>query len=170
MSAAPELRIHRSSVTKGLKLFDADRLRWLDDAAAVGPLVALRMGPVKLFVVTDAEVARTMLVAEGPSWTRPPAARVAVRMGVGENLFTQTDKAWARLQPDVAPAFRKKALEQRLAGIPALIDDEVQAIPHDTTIDLELAMGRIALRLAAWVLLGEELDRTRGGRARASSA
>ncbi len=160
MSTAPELRVHRS-ITKALRLFDADRLRWLDEAAAIGPVVALRMGPVKTWVVTDPEVARTMLVTDSSSWTRPPATLAPIRVGVGENLFTQSDKAWAELQPSVAPAFRKKALQQRLGDIDALIDDEVGAIPHDTTIDLELAMGRIALSLAAWVLLGEQLDRTR---------
>ena len=56
MSTAPAVRVHRS-LTKGLKLFDADRLRWLDEAAALGPVVALRMGPVKTWVITDAEVA-----------------------------------------------------------------------------------------------------------------
>jgi cytochrome P450 len=160
MRVAPELKIHRS-ITKALKLFDADRFRWLDEAAAIGPLVALRMGPVKTWVVTDAELARTMLVADGSSWMRAPATLTPIRVGVGENLFTQSDKAWARLQPSVAPAFRKKALEARLSEIDALIDDVVQSIPTDTTVDLELAMGRMALILAAWVLLGEPLDATR---------
>jgi hypothetical protein len=49
MGSAPELGIHRS-LTKSLRLFDADRLRWLDEAAALGPLVALRMGPVKTWL------------------------------------------------------------------------------------------------------------------------
>src|SRR5262249_47566517 len=71
------------------------------------------------------------------------------------------DKNWTRLQPSVAPAFRRKALESRLADIGALIDAEVTAIPLDTTIDLELAMGRIGLTLAAWVLLGERIDSAR---------
>ena len=157
---APELKIHRS-ITKALAIFDADRLRWLDEAAAAGPLVALRMGPVRTWVVTDPDVARTMLVSDSASWMRPPATLAPLRVGVGENLFTQPDKAWAQLQPHVAPAFRRKALEARLADIRPLIDDEVRAIPLDTTIDLELAMGRVALTLAAWVLLGERLDRTR---------
>lgn len=160
MRAAPQLRVHRS-VTKGLKLFDTDRLRWLDEAAAIGPLVALRMGPVTTWVVTDAEVARTMLVPEGSSWQRPPALAVPIRIGVGENLFTQSDKAWARLQPAVAPSFRKKALDARLAEIDAIVDDLVNAIPTTATVDLELAMGRIALTLAAWVMLGDHLDATR---------
>jgi cytochrome P450 len=157
---APDVRIHRS-LTKALRLFDADRLRWLDEAAAIGPLVALRMGPVKTWVVTDPDVARSMLVTESSSWTRPPATLVPIRVGVGENLFTQSDKAWAKVQPWVAPAFRRKALEPRLADLDALIRDEVEAIPRDEEVDLERATGRIALRLAAWVLLGEELDPTR---------
>jgi cytochrome P450 len=92
---------------------------------------------------------------------RPPALAVPIRIGVGENLFTQSDKAWARLQPAVAPTFRKKALEARLADIDAIVDDLVNAIPTTETVDLELAMGRIALTLAAWVMLGDHLDATR---------
>jgi cytochrome P450 len=160
MGSPPELKVHRS-IVKALKLFNADRLRWLDEAADAGPLVALRLGPVKAWVVTDPDIARTMLVTESSSWMRPPASTVPIRMGVGENLFTQSDKAWAELQPSVAPAFRKKAIDPRLAEIDALIDDEVQQIPRDTTIDLELAMGRVALCVAAWVLLGERLDSDR---------
>src|SRR4029077_11361776 len=90
-----------------------------------------------------------------------PALLAPIRVGFGENLFTQPDKTWMQLQPSVAPAFRKKALESRLADLDALIQSEVDAIPCDATIDLELAMGRIALRAAAWVLLGEELDQAR---------
>ncbi len=160
MSVVPELKVHRS-VVKGLKLFDADRLRWLDEAAAMGPLVVLRMGPVKTFVVTDADLARTMLLPEGSSWMRPPALAVPIRTGVGENLFTQSDKAWARLQPDVAPWFRKKALEARLTDLDTIVADLVNAIPTGATVDLELAMGQIALTLAAWVMLGDRLSATR---------
>jgi enediyne biosynthesis protein E7 len=160
MSAAPELKVP-GFITKALKLVDADRLRWLDEAATAGPVVALRIGPVRNWIVTDPDAAKAILVTDGSTWTRPPATLAPIRMGVGENLFTQSDKAWAQVQPLVAPAFRKKALEQRLADIDALIDDEVGQIPRDTTIDLEVAMGRMALRLAAWVLLGEQLDPTR---------
>ena len=37
----------------------------------------------------------------------------------------------------------------------------MNAIPTTATVDLELAMGRIALTLAAWVMLGDHLDATR---------
>ncbi len=160
MVSTPSIRVHRS-VTKALKLFDADRLRWLDEAAALGPLVALRMGPINVWVVTDADAARTTLLTDAASWMRPPATLAPIRLAVGENLFTQADKNWAKVQPLVAPAFRRKALDARLGSVDALVDDEVSTIPLDTDVDLERVTGRIALRLAAWVLLGEELDHAR---------
>ena len=160
MATAPSIKVDRS-IRKSLRLFDADRFRWLDEAAALGPLVALRMGPINVWVVTDPDAARSMLVSDADSWTRPPATLVPIRVGVGENLFTQSDKNWAKLQPSVAPAFRRKALEARLAAMGALVESEVAAIPIDAPVDLELAMGRIGLTLAAWILLGERLDSAR---------
>jgi cytochrome P450 len=160
MSTTPEVRVHRS-ILKALRLFDADRLRWLDEAAALGPLTALRFGPVRTWVITDPEAARTMLMSEGDSWRRPPSAVTPIRIGVGENLFTQADKAWTLLQPELSTSFRKKALEPRISAMHSLIEDEVAAIPLDSDFDVELVMGRIALVLAAWVLFGEHLDRTR---------
>jgi cytochrome P450 len=160
MQTPPELTIDRS-LTKALKKFDANRLHWLDEAAAMGKLVALRMGPVKVWVVTDPEVARTMLVGDADAWIRPPATLVPVRLAVGENLFSQPDKRWAQVQPAVAPAFRRKALESRLAELGAIVDDDISAIPVGEGIEFSALMERIALRCAAWVLLGEELDAAR---------
>jgi len=159
-ASLPELQVDRSAL-KALRRFDEDRLGWLDRATALGPVVAMRMGPLRTFVVTDPDVARTMLVTESGSWTRPPATVVPIRLAIGENLFTQADKAWGLLQPAVAPSLRKRALEDRLADIDGLIEREVDAIQLDTVVDLELAMGRIALVLAAWVMFGETLDRGR---------
>ena len=119
------------------------------------------MGPVKVWVVSDAEVAGRCSLPKARRGSGRPRRSRPYGSAVGENLFTQSDKAWAESQPLVAPAFRKKALDPRLAEMNALIEDEVAAIPHNTTIDLELTMGRIALILAAWVLLGEQLDRSR---------
>jgi cytochrome P450 len=102
-----------------------------------------------------------MLVGEAGAWRRPPTAVAPIRIGLGENLFTQSDRNWARLQPAVAPTLRRKTFEARLARVDAIVDEEVRAFPTGATIDLDLAMSRIALRLAAWVLLGDELTAAR---------
>jgi cytochrome P450 len=160
VTSLPELQVDRSPL-KALRRFDADRLGWLDRATALGPVVAMRMGPIRTWVVTDPDVARSMLVTDAAAWTRPPATVVPIRLAIGENLFTQADKAWALLQPEVAPSLRKRALDARLADLDSLIAREVEAIPLDTTVDLELAMGRIALVLAGWVMFGDVIDGAR---------
>jgi cytochrome P450 len=160
MRSAPTVRIDRS-IRRALSVFDADRLHWLDTAAKLGPLAGLRFGPTTAWVLSDADAARTMLVTDGDAWTRPPATRVPIRLGVGENLFTQTDKAWALLQPQIAPPFRKRALDARLAELDGLVEEEVASLPTGEQLDLDAAMGGIALIVAAWVLLGEHLTRSR---------
>jgi len=81
-AALPELKLHRSPIG-GLRRFDADRLGWLDRTAALGPVAAMRRGPIRTWVITDPDVARTMLVTESAAWMRPPGtvlpARGAVR-------------------------------------------------------------------------------------------
>ncbi len=157
MPHIPVVRIDRS-LLKALRAFSEDRLRWLDEAAALGPVAGLRFGPSTVFVVTDAELARTMLVTDGEIWTRPPAMRLPVRIGVGENIFTQSDKTWVRTQPLVAPAFRGRALASRLDGLDEIIDAQLSRVARDEEVDLELLMGQLALVIAAWVFLGDQLD------------
>src|ERR1700730_8289261 len=137
MTSPPALRVHRS-LRKSLRLLGADRLGWLDQAASMGPLVALQMGPLKAWVISDPGLARSILVTDSGSWTRPPTLVRPTRVAGGENLFNQGEPAWARLQPLLAPGFRKAALERRLAGIDALIAEQVAAIPLEQTVDLEL--------------------------------
>ena len=51
--AVPQLRMSRSAL-KAVRIFNADRLRWLDEAASLGPLVRLSFGPfVCVWVLSD---------------------------------------------------------------------------------------------------------------------
>ncbi len=156
----PAVQINRSFF-RSLRAFDANRLLWFDTAAAAGPVTQLRFGRVKTWVVTDPAVAKQMLIADGASWERPPAAYVPIRLGIGENLFTQTDASWALLQPDVAPAFRRRALEQRLGSMGEIMDETLRAWSDGQFIDVELETGALALQLAAWVLFGDRLELSR---------
>ncbi|HEY7134094.1 MAG TPA: cytochrome P450 [Acidimicrobiia bacterium] len=157
-SGAPTLQVDRS-LRRALRRFDEDRLRWLDDAAALGPVAGLRLGPVTAWVVTDPSLARTILIAESARWRRPPALVTPIRVGVGQNLFTQSDRAWEHVQPVLAPVFRAKSLAGSLASLSDVLRDEVRAVPHDVDVDVMALMQRIVLIAASWVLFGERLDR-----------
>ena len=75
--------------------------------------------------------------------------RYPVRLGVGENIFTQSDRAWSWSQPIVAPAFRGRVLASRLEAIGDLVDGGASpAVALDEEMDLELLMGRLALVIA----------------------
>ena len=145
VTTAPKLRVDRSP-RRALQRFDADRLGWLDQAAAAGPVAGLQMGFLTTWVVTDPEIARTMLVTESGSWARPSTLLASIRTGIGENLFTQSEKHWARLQPAVAPSFRKKALEARLAGLAprllGLANVNDQVIPPGGVLNLLQGLHR----------------------------
>jgi cytochrome P450 len=153
----PTLQIDRS-LRRALRTFDRDRLRWFDEAAALGPLVALKLGPAKAWVVTDSDLARTVLVTEADRWVRPSSAVVPIRLAIGENLFTQSDEHWATIQPSLSPAFRKKTLNPRLAELPDLIAHHASTIRPGEVTDLEALTNRIALAVAARVLFDDHLD------------
>lgn len=158
---APVLRTDRSA-RKAARIFNQDRLRWLDEAQSLGPFVRLRFGRfLSVWVLSDAETAHDVLIASAASWRRPPALMTPIRMAGGENLFTLPDRAWSGLQPAVSPELRKRALEPRLATLPELVSAEMAALPMETTIDLDQAMARLTMIVAAWVLFGKHLDRSR---------
>jgi cytochrome P450 len=157
-SDAPTLRIDRS-LRRALRRFEEDRLRWLDEASALGPLAGLQLGPATAWVVTDPALARRMLIAESAHWRRPPVLTTPIRLGVGENLFTESDRKWRQIQPVLAPTFRAKNLEPSLASLNDLLRDEVRATAYDVGINVMAIMQRIVLIGASWVLFGERLDR-----------
>lgn len=156
----PRIVIHKLTTT-ALKLFNGDRLRWLDEAAEAGPVSALQLGRSLVYVITDADTARAMLIGNADRWSRPPSSRFPLRLAVGDNLFTASEKVWKLVQPHLAPSFRRSAMTERLDAIDQLIATEISALPYDTVLDLDLAMARITLVVAAWVLLGEHLERAR---------
>lgn len=159
MDDVPTIRIDRS-VRRSLSMFSEDRLGWLDRAAALGPLSALQFGRASVFVVTDVEVARAVLVTDR-AWTRPPSQRVPVALAVGENLFSASDRKWAQVQPAIAPAFRRRALAAPLEGLDELLAAQIDSIPTGEDIDLGAAMARLAFIAAAWVMLGDRVDASR---------
>src|SRR5437588_5643842 len=87
----PVLRSDRS-VTRSVRLYNADRLRWTDEAAEVGPIVRLGFGPIiPTLILTDSEAARSVLVGDAGSWRRSAATITPIRVAAGDNLFTQPD-------------------------------------------------------------------------------
>jgi len=160
LDTLPTLRVGRW-LFKALDVYNADRLTWMEKACGLGPLVRLLVGPVMLLVISDPDVARTILIGDAQRWRRTPATTIASRLAAGENLFTQGQRSWAKLQPALAPTFRKRSLEPRLAELDGLVAEEIAALSFDVPVDLDQAMGRIAMVVASRALFGQRLSRDR---------
>jgi cytochrome P450 len=160
MPSAPIVRVDRS-IRRGLRAFDADRFRWLDEAAALGPVTGLRFGPVNAWVVSDAALARRMLIAESDRWVRSSQQVVPTRMAVGENLFTRPDRSWKRVQPKLAAHFRSSSLASALDDLDGLLADEVRDIPQHSAVNMTAVLHRISLTAAARVMFGDRLGASR---------
>jgi cytochrome P450 len=160
MRSAPIVRVDRS-IRRGLRAFSADRFRWLDEAAALGPVVGLRFGPVNAWVVSDASLARRMLIGDADQWVRSAQQVVPSRIAVGENLFTRTDRSWRRVQPNLAPHFRSRNLASVLSDLDGLLADEVKTIPQHSDVNMTVLLHRVSLTASAWVMFGDRLGASR---------
>jgi cytochrome P450 len=155
-AAVPVVRIP-GSARKAAAVFSEDRFGWNDRACELGPLSQIQIGPFRAWIITDPDIAREMLVTDSTNWIRPSTARTPIRLGVGENLFTQSEKAWAVTQPTLSPAFRKRSLEPRLAQMPGLIDRELASVRSGESVDVVALTGRMAMSIASTVLFGFDL-------------
>jgi cytochrome P450 len=158
--AIPVVRIP-GSARKASATFNRDRLVWNDRAAALGPLSQLQIGPFKAWIITDPIIAREMVVSDSANWFRPATARTPIRLGIGENLFTQSEQAWAAMEPTLSPSFRKRSLEPRLADMPVIIDRVLTEVRPGEPTDVVSLTGRLALVLAAKILFGFDLSTKR---------
>ncbi len=160
MTHAPRIVVHRS-LRKALDLFNQDRFGWLDRVAVTGPIVEMQLGRAKVWVVTDAAVARQVLLTDEANWLRPSYFRIPTRQAIGDNLFTLSEQRWRLIGPVLSSHFRTPAFEARLSHAAAMIADDVEAWPMDTRIDLDQATSRLALRAASWMLFGDDLSSDR---------
>jgi hypothetical protein len=78
------------SIRRAHAAFDADRLRWLDEAAALAPIAGLRFGPATTWVLSDSGADRTMTTATALSWALVHGASNA---GEWARLRTEPDRA-----------------------------------------------------------------------------
>lgn len=160
MMQPPKVVVDRS-FRRGLSTFNDDRLRWLDEAASIGPLVGLEFGRTTAWVLTDVELARRVLITEAASFVRPLNFTRPTRMAIGDNLFTQSQEQYGEIGSLLSRQLHGEAVMGRADEARSLIIDDVSGWPTGVSIDLEDATSRLALRAACVLLFGVELDHER---------
>jgi cytochrome P450 len=152
-----KLTIDRS-FRRGLAAFNQDRLQWLDEAAALGPLVGVRFGRVTAWVLTDVELARRVLITESAAFVRSLNFRRPTSMAIGKNLFTESQNQWEVIDPHLSPQLHGAAVTRRLDKARSMIVEDVSHWPTGVPIDLDEATSRLVLRAACLLLFDYGLD------------
>lgn len=145
-------------VLRDYREFSAGELGPLDRLAAVeSPVVGIRIGPLRICFVLDAELAREVLVTDEESYKRPAFIARPFVEAMGDNLFTASGSAWRERRRLYQPSFTRRHVDMLAETMTTTIADEVERWPEDTTLDMQACLTDLTLRVAAQTLIGLDI-------------
>src|SRR5947209_5832647 len=96
-------------VLGNLLQFRRDRLGLQEQAAKVGPIARLQLAHLPIYIVTDADLAHTVLVTEAAKFEKSAGLQFLKPL-LGEGLLTAEGAPHKRHRKLLAPAFAPKRL------------------------------------------------------------
>lgn len=126
-----------------------------------GPVVAMKVGWARIFLVNDPAAVRRVLVDNVGPYRKRTRGYGKLRKSLGNGLVTSEGEFWLRQRRIAQPAFRKKALAG-FAGIMARralqTADRLAERAAQGPIDVVRPLNRMALDIVAEALFGAEVD------------
>jgi cytochrome P450 len=92
-------------LTGCLRAFREDRLGFLAESARIAPIVGFRLGPRRVYLISDPDLIRDMLVTRHRYLVRDPLVRKILEKTLGVGLLTSEGEAWKRHRRMIAPAL-----------------------------------------------------------------
>jgi cytochrome P450 len=146
--------------------FFADTPAFLKRMADEHPeAVRLRFGPFKMWVVSDAELVRDVLVTRQKAYKRPIPFAAILKEITPEALFVDEGDVWLRQRRALQPAFHR----QRIAGFGDIMAEEAQRTAdrllatQGAPTDVQAEMVRTALNIVGRALFSVDMDATDQG-------
>jgi cytochrome P450 len=99
-----------------LPAFRGDRLRFFEDNARLAPIVHFRLGPKRVYFLSEPELVQDMLVTQHQHLARDPTARRILAPTMGNGLLTSDGDYWKRQRRMIAPAMHLRRV-QRFADL-----------------------------------------------------
>lgn len=126
-------------------------------------LVLLHVGPRKLYLVSDPELAHELLHKNQQALTKNTIGMRQIALIVGQGLLTSDGDFWKRQRRIAQPAFHR----QRLAGFASTMVEVGEGVRHALTeslrasqpIDINRQMMACTLSIVSRTLLGADLSR-----------
>ncbi len=139
-------------LTGSLREFRGDRLRFLSETARLAPIVKFRLGPRRVYLISDPDLIRDMLVTQHRHLARDPLARQILAKTLGMGLLTSDGDHWKRQRRMIAPALHRQQVHS-YADI--MVEHAVSATEgwrDGQETDVEREMDRLTLSIVTAAL------------------
>ncbi len=139
-----------------------DPLRYLRDVRhRYGPVVQFPVPSPPTYLVDDAHLVRSVLMAYDRDFDKDTVQYRALSMVTGEGLLAARNERWRRQRPVVQPAFHRGAAERMAADAAAAgvrLVHRWSLAPSGSVVDVEAAMLRVGLEAVGAHLFGADLE------------
>jgi cytochrome P450 len=139
-----------------LLAFRRDRLALQDQAARIGPIARVQLAHIPVYIVTDADIAKDVLVDRASAFKKSAGIQF-LRPMLGDGLLLSEGPTHKRHRKLLAPAFAPK----RLAAYGTVMVDEtrqqMQRWRAGDRIDISKEMMELTLAIAGRTLFGADV-------------
>ncbi len=139
-----------------LLAYRRDPLGFLMLAAAHGPVVTMKLGPLTAILLREPEDIERVLVGEHKRFIKDEMTRGISRV-LGDGLLTSEGESWLRHRRLLAPAFHRERVSTYGDAMVEATDRFVHQLPLGTNLDLHAEMLRLTLEIVVRALFDSEV-------------
>lgn len=136
--------------------FRRDRLGLQDRAARTGPIARVQLAHIPVYIVTDADLAHEVLVAQADRFTKSAGLQFLKPL-LGEGLLTAEGATHKRHRKLLAPAFAPKRLAAYGDVMVAETKTQLASLRAGDRVDLAEHMMEMTLAIAGRTLFGADV-------------
>jgi cytochrome P450 len=138
--------------------YGKDPLGFVLNAAKVGGVVPIRMGPVAAVVITDPEAIEQVLVTNNKDFRKSLATR-RVNVVTGNGILVSDGDTWRQHRRAVQPAFHSERIRAWADTMVSETMATVDAWRDGQTLDIHKEMYELTLRIVVKTLLASDIER-----------
>ncbi|MFN0121299.1 MAG: cytochrome P450 [Blastocatellia bacterium] len=156
---------YRGSTIRNLIALQRNPLRFFQELRAeYGDLVRFRMGTQRVWMVSDPELIRDVLVVSQKKFMKGRGIQL-IKTLLGEGLLTSEGEFHLRQRRMVQPAFHRQrvaAYAETMTAYSARMADEWAKLPAGAPLDMSREMMRLTLVIAGKTLFDADVERDAG--------
>jgi len=137
--------------------FRKDRLALHEQAARIGPMARMWLGPIPIHVATDANLAHAILVEHADAFKKARGMSVFLKPLLGDGLLSADGELHRRHRKLLAPAFAPKRIMAYGEPMVAETERQVASWQDGAQIDVAHEMMQLTLAIAGRTLFSADI-------------